>query len=598
MNTLALIQWQQPAWALLILLPLLLMGWGMLRRRRLQNYAEEHLRPWAVRQGAGLGRWRSWLQLVAWGLLVAALADPRLPAPETAEGDTALRGDVSLLVLLDVSASMRAEDIAPSRGQRAQLELQDLLQRLQGERVGLMAFARRATLVLDPTDDVNVVRHLLPPAMRALGDKPGTALHEALRQAEAVLAEAQAESRAVLLLTDGDATALGGEVLGRLTTIAERLGQQDMPLYILGLGTPEGATIPLDGMGVVTVGGEPVISRMDAAVLERLAELSGGAYATARDGDGDWEALYDEGMAALPSRHAQAITERLDAEHWQPLYGYFLLPGLALLLLALLPLPRHQAPTVLVLLALAAWLLLPGTVEAADPEHQPAWQAYAAEDYVRAQGLYARVRGYDGRMGEGAAAYRLGDFRHAQTQFRLALVLADNDTARADALFNLGNALLRSGAPAEAIEAYEGLLAHYRPGDEAAKDNLWLAQSRLAERQQAPFQALDRPGTRESEFGRYDESVTPDFPEEDVALETPTAVSETGEADRAVAEGRVQAEARDVQRLYGDSDIGRALARAAEKKLEMLQDTPQILLQNQLYHQPPVYPENTRGPTW
>ena len=556
MSTLMSIQWHWP-WAFaLLLLPLALWLTGLLRRARLLDYADPALRPWAMADQARAGQGRPLLHALAWLLLAVALAGPHLPVEQAGEA-TPSRHDVRLLVLLDLSESMQAADIAPSRLERARMKLAALPEHLAGESLGLGVFAGTAGMVMPPSRDAGVFRFGLENSAHVLDDAPGTELATALGLALRTLGEEDgSHGRAVLLVTDGEAEALQGNPL---LAAVERLREANIPLFILGTGTAEGAPIPDGAGGFRTLDSEVWHSHMDTARLKEMAERTGGRFAPVEDGDGDLRDL-TKAMGALPSHPDPAA-----AHAWNELFHWPLLAGLVLLLVAYAPHRRSEqggtTPSALplILLTLSGALLLVPHETRAEPAAD-AYAAWARGDFVQAQLLYARQPGAQARLGEGAAAYRRGDFAHAAQGFTAAWLLAGDDTARADALYNLGNAELKAGHPERATAAYEGVL-RLRPGDEAAEANLWLARQQAEERQMKKTRPIDPPGRRPTDVARYDEDVEADFPTDeepsggDLSTGGPGGGRREGEAPVALA-------------------LGEADRQAAEKKMELLRDAP------------------------
>jgi Ca-activated chloride channel family protein len=551
MSTLASLQWHWP-WAFgLLLVPLLLWLVGLVRRARLLDYADPTLRPWALTDQARAGHGRAFVHALAWLMLTLALAGPRLPV-EQAGAAAPARNDVRILVLLDVSASMQATDVPPSRLARARLKLSALPEQLAGESFGLAVFAGTAGLVIPPTPDAGVFRFGLEHGLEMLEDAPGTELATALEVARRALGEGDARhGRAILLVTDGEAEALRGNAL---LAAVEALREADIPLFILGTGTTAGAPIPDGAGGYRMVDGEAWVSRMDATRLAEMAERTGGRFVMVADGDGDLNALA-AGLRALPSHPDPGA-----ARAWRELFLIPLLAGLALLMLAYAPAPRRQGLAALLPTLLLGGLLSGPTDAWADPGLAAAYAAWARGDFVQAQLLYARIPGAQARLGEGAAAYRRGDYAHAAQSFTTAWLLAPDDTTRANALYNLGNAELKVGHPERAVAAYESVL-RLRPNDEAAQANLWLARQQAEERSMQRSRPESPPGRRPTDYARYDEDVTADFPTEeaasggDLSAGGPGASKPTGKAAGALA-------------------LTEADRQAAEKKMELLRDSP------------------------
>ena len=482
LGELAQLDWRNPWWLALALQPLLVAALLRWRQGRVLHYADAHLLPWVVRGTFGVSsNGRRVANMLAWLLLACAAAGPRLPLLTTLEQRiAALHHELNVMVVLDVSPSMLAQDVSPQRLQRARLKLLDLLPRLHGERLGLIVFSGSAGLLLPLTRDMDVVRADLPLAQPSLLDTPGSNIAAALKLAQqTLLAQSPGKRGAVLLLTDGDASALSGTAGTAALEAARRLKHADLPLYVLGVGTPAGATIPLPDGGVVEQDGSAVTSRLDENGFATLARLGGGAYQTVQDGDADWEALYDRGILGLPGNSHPVDP----AQSWRELYAWCLLPAWCLLLYLHFPLWRHAIrPEVVgwLLVGMVAWGGMIPNVRAADADTtQAAYAAYRSGNYVEAQALYRRMQGYPASMGAGAAAYRRRDYVGAIGQFTSAMLAAQNAPMRADALYNLGNSYFAAGNYHAAADAYQGVLS-LRPRDANARANLALAAGRLS----------------------------------------------------------------------------------------------------------------------
>ncbi|MBK1705452.1 VWA domain-containing protein [Halochromatium glycolicum] len=402
--------------------------------------------------GNGQGRWRPLALLaVGWSLAVLALANPtfeRKPVP-------AFRPDAARVVVLDLSRSMLAADLTPSRLERARYKVADILTRSADGQVGLVAFAGDAFAVSPLTDDAETIRSMLdalsPQVMPVQGSRPdrGIALGQAL------LTQAGARDGEVILLTDDAGGASARAAAQSLREAGHRLG-------VIGVGTPQGAPVP----GVTRSNG-PVISRLEPDALARLARTGAGLYATLTTSDEDLELVLSE-----PGRRSHAGAERDPqlAERWHELGPWILLP---LVPLAALAFRRGWLMVLTVLVAQGAFLA-PMPVRAfgwADlwqrPDQQAA-EALSAGDAQRAREL-ARAPAR-----AGSAAYRLGDFQDAAEQFAAGERAVDH--------YNRGNALARSGRLEEAMAAYDAALARDPSLADAEFNRAQVAQA--LERQQ------------------------------------------------------------------------------------------------------------------
>ncbi len=558
------LEWQQPLWLLLALQPLLMHGLLFIRRRKLLNYAEPHLLPWAVR-GAEMAkpkRGAAIANMVFWLLLALAAAGPRIPAGNLSADPTLsakLRQDVGVMVVLNISASMAEGVSGVTPLARAKLELQDLVKRLRGDRIGLIIFSGDAGLVLPPSSDYRIFEYYLKLSGPQLLETSGTDLGKALSLAQKTLSEQKFKSSAVLLLTDHHPSGLEGELGAQALQAAQRLPQHKIPLYILGLG------------------GVDASNR-----LSELATLGGGRYAAVRDGERDWVSLYDQGIGKLASDSRPPPS----AQNWLPLFRWFLFPALLILLTRLAPREYTRVP--LGVTALLALAMLPPSASAAENQLHAAYAALQSKQYARAQVLYATLPGFAARMGEGAAAYRRQDFVYAGRQFSAALLQAADNHQRADALFNVANSAFMASNFRVAADAYLGVL-RYRPNDTRARNNLAVTAGKLGLQRKVGKPTQGIPGRRGLQAGgRLNEDIS-DLP---VTMEADKNDDKLmakilSDANRRVAAGDALAAAMGATDISATRiDFGTNVAfRAASKKLEYIEDKPDALLKSLMKHE-------------
>lgn len=574
------LEWRNPWWLLVALQPLLVTALLRLRRKRLLHYADAHLLPWAIRSGATGGErpWRRVANTLVWLLMAGALAGPRLPLDSgsavSREAAVAVpRHEMEVMVVLDVSPSMHAQDVAPDRLSRAKLKLLDLQRRLRGERLGLIAFSGAAGMLMPPTADTTLLGHYLDLARTDLFEDGGTQLAGALRLALAQLAGRDGK-KAILLVTDGEASALSGEGGNAALAAARELTQAGIPVFVLAVGTPQGGTIPLPEGGVMEDKGAAVVSRLDAPGFTALAQSGGGKLAQVADDAADLNSLYERGILALPAKPARAASTRA----WRELYPWLLVP--ALLLWGWLQYGTRRAATAL---AAAAAALLSTTAQAQQTTEHDAYQAYRAQDYLLAQHLYSRQPGFAARMGEGASAYRRRDYAYAVRQFTEALLLASTPRERADALFNLGNSYYLAGNKTAALDAFQGVL-RYR-NDDQARTNLARVTAQL---KAVPAPAGEGVSGRRGRGLGEGENAGGDAPMSmEQEKEKPQVLMEANETDAAAARRGGIASA---------TTAGTAAdLRAARKKLELVRDqtldlNKRLLTQDRAESQPGTTP--------
>jgi Ca-activated chloride channel family protein len=570
------LDWSHPWWALLALQPLLMMLLLKMRRNQVLHYADAHLLAWVVRGSLGMRQdvWSKLFNLFAWLLLGCAMAGPRLPLVSGNEQEAVQRHEMDIMVVLDVSPSMRAQDVSPQRLQRAKLELLDLLPRLHGERLGLIAFSGSAGLVMPLSRDYSAMRYYLQMAEPSLFDKTGTAIASALDLAVRRMPVETSPNRAILLLTDAETSALSGPAGTALWEAADKLRQANIKLFILGVGTAAGTTIPLENGNNLVEEGAEVVSRMDADGFTALAKVSDGKFAVVEDGEGDWRALYDNGLLALPGGRQPA--ENVLA--WQELYARFLFPALLLFLMVHFPVnlkklqvKRVTVPVLLLFMAID----ISRNVYAAETE---AYAAYRSHQHTLAQTLYAKLYGYNARMGEGAAAYRRKDYQYAIRQFSAALLEARDANQREQALYNLGNSYFMAGGFRAAADAFNGVLK-YAPENQAARANLALSAGKLAELGKSGKKSQGIQGRRGRQTGGslgQDASDKTLFMEEDdkKKIKSSGARNDLVKGENARLGNGEKVLAGDAAALQAESEQS---YNAALKKLELTRDNPTAL---------------------
>ena len=440
------LHWSEPSWLLLAVIPLLAMAW---RKRRpphdkLADFADPPLLP-RLLSGAIQRPLRSVALFVAWTLAALAAAGPYWQPQQPKQAQQ--RG-ADIAVIVDISPSMATADITPNRLARAKRELHDFTRLLGNDRVGLVAFSANAYRLVPLTIDYDAFLRfidLLDPGLTAL---PGSNLARALEVSGQLLSSSAEHSRAVVLLSDGefhDPDTLAA---------ARRLGKRHIPLYVIGVGTNAGGPVPDSDGHFIRYQGQTVISRLDRSGLQTLAKAGQGAYFDLQDDDGEWRAL----LAQL-REHTRAATHTTSQPLLQGIALYPWLLGASLLLFLWNGARRREALAVLFLPVLLPLLLIwPTPGDAASWSEQRAYEALQHGYYGRAQSLYGKMETYNGRMGAGAAAYRLHDWQAALAAFQDAVQHADDDGQKARALYDAGNALAQLHRFKEASDSYQAAL--------------------------------------------------------------------------------------------------------------------------------------------
>ena len=211
-----------------------------------------------------------WLLIgLVWTLAVLALAGPTWQRQIT----PAYRAPAAWIVALEVSPSMDAVDVAPSRMARARYAVDDLLSAAQDARVGLVVFAGEAYTVAPLTSDVTTIRNLAQPLAPSLMPESGDRLAPGLEEAVQLLQASPGRDRQVIVLTDGFTDP------AQALIAAQQLHRQGIDVNVVGVGTGGGAPEP-DGNGgfVRDASGQVVLTRLDGDLLQRLATAGGGRF--------------------------------------------------------------------------------------------------------------------------------------------------------------------------------------------------------------------------------------------------------------------------------------------------------------------------------
>lgn len=221
--------------------------------------------------------WKRFLILVVISLMVVALAQPHLRKKET----KVERKGIDVMIAVDVSNSMLAKDIAPSRLEKAKLELSGLVDKLKGNRLGVVAFAQDAIIQCPLTLDRNAVKLLLSTVNPNLISFQGTDLGRAIEVSMLAFPGKEKDSKALILLTDG-------EDHGKNTKeIVKKAKASGLKIFPIGLGTQDGSTLPDDyGRGYKRDRqGQVVLSKINESYLKDIAKETGGVYFRSNKGD-------------------------------------------------------------------------------------------------------------------------------------------------------------------------------------------------------------------------------------------------------------------------------------------------------------------------
>lgn len=320
---------EQPAWLLALFIPAGVYLWLRFTSprhdtERYRNYADAHLLPFllGIREmvsGQQFNRFLRWAGL--WSLLTIAMAGPRWDYIDI----HLFRPGNDLLILLDISQSMNASDVSPSRLTRARQEISDILHENSNARIGLVAFATLAHVVAPLTEDTHSLNTLLPALTTDLTKLKGSRLTEALiRGKELFAGQPEESSKHILIITDGD---FGDQAHGNLL---QQLTGQDITIHIMGVGTPQGgAVLTSDGRMLLERSGDKIVSHLDEKALKAIAEKGNGTYVRADFNNRDTHTILGRVNEYSPTAKATEEKTRV----WNERFYWLIL----LVMIALLP---------------------------------------------------------------------------------------------------------------------------------------------------------------------------------------------------------------------------------------------------------------------
>jgi Ca-activated chloride channel family protein len=278
---------------LLMALPLLVLFafWAVAAKRRaLARFAAPQVAGRLTRSVSVVRQhWKYCIAVSGFAFLSLALGGPQFGAELT----MAKRRGVDIVVALDVSRSMLAEDIGPNRLQRARYQIGELLDRLEGDRVGLVVFAGKAFVQCPLTLDYGALGLLLSVVDAGSIPVQGTAIGEAIELARGCFDEGDRQHKAIVLFTDGE------DHVADPIAAADNAAAEGVRIFAIGMGTSDGELIPIrqDGGGVDfhrDRAGNPVKTRLDEGVLRQVAALSEGAYYRSSLRGAEIEEIYRE----------------------------------------------------------------------------------------------------------------------------------------------------------------------------------------------------------------------------------------------------------------------------------------------------------------
>jgi Ca-activated chloride channel family protein len=478
------------------------------QRAALATFASSHLHAQLTASFSAARRsWKRGLFLAATGCLFVALARPQAGF----RWEDIKRRGIEVIFAVDTSRSMLTPDVKPDRLTRAKLAVDDFVSHLDGDGVGLIAFAGDAFLQCPITIDHDAFHESLAALDTTIIPRGGTDIASAIREAQTALQGRPNNDKILVLLTDGE------DLAGNDLAAAQSAAKDGLKISTVGVGSANGDLIPIpaeQGGGFVKdESGQFVKSHLDEAGLKAIAGATGGIYAPLGAQGQGLETIYQQALAPLATHELASRQQKIYTERFQ----WPLAASLALLLASTLigtrrrmarkietPVVEPARPQLLkhsAAMMLGALLFLPsGQAQASTVTAE---KAYQKGDFAAAQREYAAAaqrnpKQPDLEFNAGTAAYKAGQFPQAAEAFQESLggepsANLKRLAGQEDAYYDLGNTLYRTGQKTEqanpketiknweqSVKTYDAAL-HLRTDDADAKYNRDLVQKKLDE---------------------------------------------------------------------------------------------------------------------
>ena len=414
------------------------------------------------------------------------------------------RKGLDLLFAVDTSRSMLSNDVQPNRLERVKLAAQDLVNQLQGDRVGLIAFAGRAFLQAPLTIDYEAAVESINDLDTKTIPEGGTNISEAINLALNTFGKSAAGNRSLIIFTDGE------ELSGDAVKAAKVAADAGVKIFTIGVGTPQGSLIPITGEDGGTTfvkdsAGQVVKSKLDERRSQEIAQATGGFYLHLGDGPRTMSQLYTQGLANMKAAEIDARLSRRPIERYEwPLGAAMIALAMSILIRerkrvrARAGLPRWAkiavpATALLLLFARPVFATAPGLNLYRDGKYNEAYQSFQQDLQSHPDSSEKEKIEFDA----GAAAFKMGDYNKALQSFSDALLSPDN-RLQENSHFNLGRTLEDRADMAQknesALKDLTDAASHYEatlqlnPKNEAAKANLEEVRKKIERLKQHPKQ--------------------------------------------------------------------------------------------------------------
>jgi Ca-activated chloride channel family protein len=416
-----------------------------------------------------------WILQGALALLIVMLARPQMGTKINHEK----RVGIETIIAMDISNSMRAEDIVPSRLDRSKMMVENLVDHFTNDKIGLIVFAGDAFVQLPITSDYVSAKMFLSSIDPSMIASQGTDIARAIEMASHSFTQEEGIGKAIVVITDGE------DHEGGAVEAAEAAKKNGMRVYVLGVGSTQGAPIPVPGTGnyMQDNTGNTVMSALNEDMCKQVAQAGGGAYIHVENNSAAQEQLDNELDKLAKKETSTAVYSEFDEQ-----FQAFGVLALLLLILEICifdrrnPLLKHVSlfgkRKVAVMLLLLT--VLSATAQTDRQYIRQGNKQFRMGDYPNAEVSYRKAIEQNPKNPQ--ASFNLGNALMAQkkdsaavTQFENASRLETNPLRKAQSFHNIGVICQTHKMYGEAIEAYKNAL-RLNPNDDETRYNLVLCK--------------------------------------------------------------------------------------------------------------------------
>ena len=480
---------------LYLMLPLLFILFYMLMTQKdTKNsfFSEEVLAKLRVNSNMLTLKARNGIFLLAFVLMIVALAEPVIE-----DGKVKVHAkSADIMIALDISDSMLAKDMFPSRLKSAKEKILTFLHEIGQERVGVIAFAKEAYMVSPLSFDKGAVAFLLKQLEPSSITEKGTNYLKLLSSADEMLHENQ--NKNLLIFTDGGDSKDFSEAI----ELAKNSG---IKVFVVAMGTKQGAPIPTKSGGFIKKGGKIITSKLNTSI-KALALQTGGAYVESVNSNADVEAMLKE----IRAKTTKVDLKEEEINRYIPLFYYPLYVALVLLVIATSSMSKRRAvavPNVLVFTLLLLHVAMPLKASLLDFTYlSEAKKAYEEGDFNRSSALYSKVaydaKSNDARYNAANADYKMKRYDKALKEYEN--VHFDDKKQAHQKWHNMGNAQVKLGKLKEAVKSYEKALK--LQDDKQTKENLEMVKKALEEQKKQQQQQKQNQKNRDKKQDKQNQN--------------------------------------------------------------------------------------------